>query len=108
MAGMNAKVLSKLLPNGAELEIGEATNEDGTAMQTVNLVQGEEKYQLAEYAQQNWSDFLPALQAETQSQTSGTPWIAQQSSKVGDATNGMNPLLKKKLEEAKAKQQLPS
>jgi len=103
VAGMNPKVLSTLLPTDATLEIGEATGDDGAATRIVTLVQGEDTTALDAYAQAQWSDFLPALKAEKEQQSAGTPWIQQSGSTAGDTGNGMNPILKEKMEEAKAR-----
>lgn len=101
VAGMNPKVLSRLLPETAVLEIGEATGEDGIAKRTVTYVEGENKNPLDEYAAKNWTDFLPALNNAQDTQQVGTPWIQQQGSTSGDAgANSMHPLLKKQLEAA--------
>jgi hypothetical protein len=105
-AKMNPRVLDKLLPSDAVLEIGEATGEDGTSKKVVSIVQGESKTLLDVYASQNWPEFLPALKAAEEQQPAGTTWIQQQASTAGGAgTNGMHPLLKKKLEEAAKRSQ---
>lgn len=103
VAGMNPKVLSRLLPGDAVLEIGEATDDDGNAKQIVTLREGETKTNLDRYAQTNWPDFLPALSAQTDDQQqNGQEWIQQQGSTQSDASgNKVNPILKKKLEEAR-------
>jgi len=100
VAQMNPKVLSKLLPNGAKLEIGEASDDDGKTKKVVNVVEGNDKTGLDTYAEKNWTDFLPALKAAGDIET-GQTWIQQQGSTTGDAGNGMSPLLKAKLEQAK-------
>jgi hypothetical protein len=104
VSGMNPKVLSKLLPGEATLEVGEATDEEGQAKQAVFLVQeGQDKILLDKYAAANWQDFLPALKAEGDHQA-GQQWIQQQGSTKGDAGNGTNKILAarlEKLEEAK-------
>ena len=100
VAGVNPKVLSKLLPDGATLEIGEASDDDGKATQVVNVVEGNDKTGLDVYAEKNWNDFLPALKAAGEVET-GQTWIQQQGSTAGDAGNGRNPLLQAKLDQAK-------
>ena len=105
VAGVNPKVLSKLLPVGATLEIGEASDDDGKTKRVVNVVDGNDKTGLEVYAEKNWNDFLPALKAAGEGET-GQTWIQQQGSSASDAGNGMNPLLKAKLDQAK-KRSLP-
>ncbi|RLC99995.1 MAG: hypothetical protein DRI46_08420 [Chloroflexi bacterium] len=101
VAGMNPKVLSRLLPEAAVLEIGEANDENGVAKRTVLFVEGETKTPLDKYAEASWKDFLPALNTAQDSQQVGTPWIQQQGSTAGDAgSGGMHPLLKKQLDAA--------
>ena len=101
VAGMNPKVLSKLLPGEAKLEIGEATDEDGQAKRVVSvLVEGKDKIRLAKYAEANWSDFLPALKAPGEDDQTGKQWIQQQGSTKGDANTGMNPILAERLKRA--------
>jgi len=100
VAGVNPKVLSKLLPDGATLEIGEASDDDGKAMRVVNVVEGNDKTGLNVYAEKNWNDFLPALKAAGEVET-GQTWIQQQGSTSGDAGNGRNPLLQAKLDQVK-------
>ena len=106
VAQVNPKVLSKLLPAGATLEIGEAKDTDGNAKRTVTVVEGSDKTGLDDYAEKNWSDFLPALKAAGEGET-GQTWIQQQGSSSSDAGNGRNPLLQAKLDQAKARSAPP-
>ena len=101
VAGMNPKVLAKLLPGEAKLEIGEATDEDGQAKRVVNVLEtGKDKIRLAKYAETHWTDFLPALKAAGTEDQTGATWIQQQGSAGSEAKNGMNPILAARIERA--------
>jgi len=103
VAGMNATVLNRLLPNDARLEIGEAEDDDGKAKRIVNVVrEGKDKIEVGKFAEKNWSDFLPALSAGSkEDEGSGQTWIQQSGSGgSGSGPNSINPILKARMERA--------
>lgn len=103
VAQMNPKVLSKLLPVSAVLEIGEATDADGQATQVVRVkLEGSDPVRIDEYAKKNWVEFLPALRT-SQDQANGQEWISQASTTTGEAGGGLNPNVKKKTEQLQAR-----
>jgi hypothetical protein len=65
--GFKPNVLSKLA-KGLEIKV-----EDNKAF----IVDGEEKHDLADYAKENWEDFMPSLTATTETKPSGVSYVSQ-------------------------------
>ena len=102
IAQMNPKVLSKLLTADDVLEIGEAKNDEGQSERVVRVKkEGNDPVLLQNYAESNWSEFLPALMGQQQ-EPAGRPWIPQASA-GSEGPNGQNQVAKAKMEQIKAR-----
>jgi hypothetical protein len=99
VAGYKESVLGKL-PGVDKLafEVREA-QKDGKSEQTVVVKDGAAETPIAQYAETHWSDFLPALQAQTQA--SGTTFVRQSGSGTTPTTNPVKAYSQKAYRRAK-------